>query len=91
MIHRRFLLRQLTAGGRQAIVFILCVILSIVAVVAVNGFGDSLNRSLLRDARALHAADIIVSSAFPLSPPLLDKIRDLEVEGRVDSTAVYEF
>ena len=91
MIHRRFLLRQLTAGGRQAAVFVLCVILSIVAVVAVNGFGDSLNRSLLRDARALHAADIIVRSAFPLSPPLLDKIRDLETRGRVESTAVHEF
>ncbi len=81
----------MTAGGHQAVVFVLCVILSIVAVVAVNGFRESLNRSLLRDARALQAADIIVRSNFPLSPPLLGKIRELGSEGRIESTPVYEF
>ena len=91
MIHRRFLLRQLATGGHQAAVFVLCVVLSIVAVVAVNGFRESLDRSLLRDARALHAADIIVRSHFPLSALLLDRIRDLEAGGRIRSTAVHEF
>ncbi|WP_373499270.1 ABC transporter permease [Desulfococcus sp.] len=91
MIHARFLFRQLAAGGHQAAVFVLSVILSIVAVVAVNGFSESLNRSLLRDARSLHAADIIVRSHFPLSPPLLAAVQDIETRGRVQSTAVHEF
>ena len=91
MIHARFLLRQVAAGGHQAVVFILSVILSIVAVVAVNGFSESLNRSMLKDARALHAADIIVRSHFPISPPLLGAIRELEARGRIRSTAVHEF
>jgi len=91
MFHARFLFRQFVAGGRQAAVFVLCVTLSIVAVVAVNGFRESLNRSLLQDARALHGADIIVRSHFPLSAPLLAAIRDIEAQGRAESTPVYEF
>jgi putative ABC transport system permease protein len=79
------------SGGHQAAVFVLCVTLSIIAVAAVNGFSERLDRSLLQDARALHAADIIVRSYFPLSPPLLDAVRELEDQGRIQSTAVHEF
>lgn len=91
MPHKRFILRQLTRSGNQAGVFILCVTLSILTIVAVNGFSESINRSLLRDARALHSGDIILHSHYPFSPPLLDAAAELEKRGEAQSLRVYDF
>ena len=60
-LNRRFVLLQLASTRKQAVVFVLCVALSMVTLVALSGFSDSVNRALLQDARKLHAGDIIVS------------------------------
>ena len=70
MLNKRFVRRQLASSRKQAVVFVLCVALSMVTLVALGGFSASVNRALLQDARQLQAADIIVSSNTPFSEPL---------------------
>jgi putative ABC transport system permease protein len=77
-------LRQITRSPRQAIVFVLCVMLSLVTLVALNGFSDSVHRALLDDARRLHAGDIIIRSYEPVSAGLLDAVNALADAGRLD-------
>jgi putative ABC transport system permease protein len=91
MIHKRFIHRQIAASGPQAAVFVLCVMLSVAAIVAVNGFRESVTQAILKDARTLHAADIIIQSYSPLSQPLLNAVADWEGQGRINSTRVHEF
>ena len=52
--------RQLTGSLHQAAIFVLCVVLSLVTLVSLSGFSRSVHSSFLKDARALHAADIII-------------------------------
>lgn len=91
LLHPTFIRRQLTSTGKQSIVLILCVALSMVTLVALRGFGDSVNRALLRDARSLQAADIIVDSNFPLSAPLVAELQALKASGAVTQARLYEF
>ena len=65
----KFILRDLYRSRNQAAIFVLCVVLSIVTLVAVNGFSRSVNDSLWKDARALHAGDIIIQSRQDFSGP----------------------
>ncbi|MFN8439416.1 MAG: FtsX-like permease family protein [Caldilineaceae bacterium] len=90
-LHRRFILRQLTSARQQSILLVLCVALSMVTLVALRGFGESVNRTLQRDARQLSAADIVAESSFPFSQPLLDATTALQTEGRAETARVYEF
>jgi putative ABC transport system permease protein len=87
----RFIRRQLALLGKQAAVFVICVGLSLTALVAIGGFKQNVNRALLADARSLHAADILVSSAYPLSTAMQDRLKALEDAARVLSVRVYEF
>lgn len=91
MPHFRFIFRDTMRARKQAIVFILCVTLAIVTLVAINGFSDSVNSALLQDARALHAADIIVQSRQEFSSALIETIRRLERDGSIRSARTYEF
>ncbi len=91
LLHPTLIRRQLTSTGKQSIVLILCVALAMVTLVALRGFGDSVNRALLRDARSLQAADLIVDSNFPLSDPLLQEIQALTVSGAAEAARLYEF
>ena len=87
----KFILRDINRTRSQAIVFALCVSLAMVTLVAVNGFSDSVNTTLLNDARALNAADIIVRSRQPLSPGLVQKIAEMESARSIESAPIYEF
>ncbi len=91
LLHPTFIRRQLTSTGKQSVVLMLCVALSMVTLVALRGFGDSVNRALLRDARSLQAADIVVDSNFPLSVPMVEKIQTLVEAGAVEQARLYEF
>ena len=91
LLHPNFIRRQLTSTGKQSTVLILCVMLSMITLVALRGFGDSVNRALLRDARSLQAADIIVDSNFPLSAPLVNEIQSLTASGVAEAARLYEF
>jgi putative ABC transport system permease protein len=69
----------------------MCVALSIVSLIALNGFSASVHSSLLNDARSLHAADIIIRSHYQLSAAITDMIKGFEQNGAVASARVYEF
>jgi putative ABC transport system permease protein len=90
-VHILFLIRQLMRSSNQALVFILCVILSIGSITAFSGFSQNVNRVLLKDARKLHAADIIIRSASEISSGLGRAINRLILDGRVEKTRYYRF
>ena len=91
MIHGSFIYRQIKRSSRQAVLFVLCVILSLTTLTAFSGFSGSVNRSLMTDARKLHAADIIIRSYEKISPAL-DSAVNLEIEqGKAERTTYYEF
>ncbi len=91
MLHKKFIIRELASAPRQSAVFILCVILSLMALTTLNGFSESIRHFLLKDARALQGGDIILRSHFPFSATLLAKVREMEEQGKAQNTPVYEF
>ena len=91
ILHPQFIIRQIVRSRRQAVVFVLCVALSIVTLISLNGFSASVNTSLLKDAKTLHAADIIIQSYQEISPGTIDIIRQLEDQNQIISNRVWEF
>jgi putative ABC transport system permease protein len=91
MLHRSFVLRQFTHSGSQTAVFVSCVALAIVTVIALNGFRASVNDEMIQDARALHGGDIIIHSHQESSAPLSSAIAALEKRGDVKSTIAVGF
>ena len=91
MPYGKYILRDLSRTRSQAVVFILCVVLAIVTLVAVNGFSGSVTTALMQDARTLHAGDIIVQSRQPISKGLQDVIDGLRHQGKIQSSHTYEF
>lgn len=91
MINSRFILRQLTTSRNQSLIFVLCVALSMLSLVALRGLGDSINRTLLTDAKELQAADVIVESNFGLADATRAEIDALVAEGTVDAANLWEF
>ena len=83
--------RQLTGSLHQAAIFVLCVVLSLVTLVSLSGFSRSVHSSFLKDARQLHAADIIIHAHSPLSQPLLLELSALEKQRKIVSARTYEF
>jgi putative ABC transport system permease protein len=90
-IHILFLFRQLLRSSNQALVFILCVVLSIGSITAFSGFSENVNRVLLKDARKIHTADIIIRSGSEISDGLGLAIDQLILDGRVEKTRYYRF
>ncbi len=91
MLHKSFIRRQITRSGRQALVFVLCVTLSIVTIVALDGFGSSVNEAVLKDAKSLNGGDIIVHSHQPLSPGLSRALKSWEDQEALRSVRTYGF
>ena len=91
MLHFRFILRQIRSSNKQALIFVLCVALSLLTLVSLAGFSSSVRSSMLKDARQLHAADIIIHSHYPLSPSLAEIIKNYEEKGLVAGALIHEF
>ncbi len=91
IINIHFIIRQIARSRRQAIVFVLCVALSIVTLISLNGFSASVNTSMLNDAKTLHAADIVIHSHFDLSPAVINSVAQLEAHHEILGTRVWEF
>lgn len=91
MLHRSFVIGQLTRSGMQALVFVACVALSIVTIIALNGFGASVHEAFLKDARALQGGDIILHAHRDFSPGFLNALGEQERQGSLVSTPVVEF
>jgi putative ABC transport system permease protein len=91
MRHLRTIIRQVRYSSRQASLFVLCVALSLSTLTAFSGFADGVGRTLLLDARTLHAADIIIRSYDPISDALSRAVDRLAAQGRVQKARVHEF
>jgi len=91
MNNTRLLLRQIRGSLRQSTVFVLCVALSVVTLVSLGSFSRSVHTSLLRDARVLHAADIIIHSNSPFSPALSRAVAEHEQRKEINTARIYEF
>ena len=90
-IHIQFIVRQIIRSRRQGFVFLLCVALSIVTLISLNGFSDSVRTSMQKDAKKLNAADIIIHSHHDLSPAVNDAVARLETGNEIEATRVWEF
>jgi len=91
ILNIRFIIRQIARSRRQAIVFGLCVALSIVTLISLNGFSASVNKSMLNDAKTLHAADIVIHSHVDLSPAVMNLVKQLEARHEILATRIWEF
>jgi len=91
MIHGHFIIREITRSSKQAIVFCLCVALSLTSLTVFSGFSESVSGILLTDAKKLHAADIIVHSHDKLSNELERAISDQVRQGKIERTHYWEF
>ena len=91
LLNTRFIVRQILRSRRQAVVVVLCVALSIVTLISLNGFSASVNASLLNDAKTLHGADIIIRSNYDLSMGTVNAVKQLEDQNQIISNRVWEF
>ena len=91
LLHFTFIRRQLASTRSQSLVFLLCVALSMVTLVALTGFGDSVDRALTRDARALIGADIVVQSNFAFDPAVDAAVAQIAVRGEATIARTWEF
>jgi putative ABC transport system permease protein len=87
----RFIIREILHSKSQAVVFILCVILSLVSIVAINSFRRDVRQSIVSDARGLHGGDIIVHSHYDFSQPLHQELTTLVGEEGIESVRTWEF
>lgn len=91
ILNFHFTIRQIARSRRQAIVFVLCVALSIVTLISLNGFSASVNTSMLDDAKTLHAADIVIHSHSDPSPAVINSVKQFEARNEILSTRIWEF
>ena len=91
MLLQHFIWKLIFLSKKQAVVFVLCVALSISSIFALDVFSNSVYRSLMKDARRMHAADIILRSRSGFSQRIVDRINELEARGVLRSARTYEF
>jgi putative ABC transport system permease protein len=91
LLHPRFIRRQLSGAGSQTGVFLLCVALSMLALASLRGFGGAVSAALVRDARALQAADVVVHAHRDFSPGLTAAVDDAARRGEVGAARTWEF
>ena len=87
----RLIARELRQNRQQSTVLFLCVVLSVVGLTALGGFQANVHQAMLRDARQLHAADVIARSSFPFMPALEEKLAALRARPGVAIARVWEF
>jgi len=91
VLHKPFIIRQLQSTRKQGVVFVLCVVLSITTLITLGSFGENVRQALLQDARALHAADLILRSSYPFAPQTLETIDQLRRQEQIRVARIYEF
>ena len=91
MVNLRFIGRQISGAKRQCTVFVLSVALSMITLVSLGSFRESVESSLLRDAQSLHAADIIVHAHAAIPAALQAEIASLAGRGEIKSARFWEF
>ena len=91
MLHKPFIIRQLRSTRKQGVIFVLCVVLSITTLITLGSFGENVRQALLRDARTLHAADLMLRSSYPFAPQTLETLDQLRRQGQIRVARIYEF
>ena len=91
MLHLVFIKRQVARSRKQATVFVLCVVLSMITLIALNGFSSSVHQALIDDARRLQAGDIIIRSHYDFTPALQTAVTQLVTADRISAARLYEF
>jgi len=91
MLHPAFIRRQVVRSRKQATVFVLCVVLSMITLIALNGFATSVHQALMNDARRLQAGDIIIRSHYAFTPGLQAAVNRLAADTRISAARLYEF
>lgn len=87
----RFIFSEIVHSRGQGFIFVFCVALSLVSLVAINSFRRDINQSLLSDARNLHGGDVIVSSAYPFSPAVEEELLVFDKESETAVSRTWEF
>lgn len=87
----RFILSEISHSRGQGWIFVVCVALSLVSLVAINSFHRDVNQSLMADARKLHGGDVIIRSHHPLAPAILTELGELKDLKDVDVSRSWEF
>ncbi|MBU1565094.1 MAG: ABC transporter permease, partial [Proteobacteria bacterium] len=87
----RFLLREIAHSRGQAVVFILCVVLSLVSIVAINSFRRDVRSVIVGDARSLHGGDVIIHSHAEFTPPLAAELAELRRDTTITAVNTREF
>ncbi len=90
MLHSRFIFRELLQARIQALIFVLCVALSLTTLIALNSFKENVHRPTLADARTLHGGDIIIHSHYEFSPNITRAVAELEDRHQAVSAATHE-
>lgn len=89
-MHWHFISRQLRSSRPQVLAFIFCVALSMLTLVSLAGFRQSVQASLRHDARQLLAGDLALSSQTEFTAPLTQLVANLVAQGRVQEARLYE-
>lgn len=87
----RHLLRDLAHNRGQAVIFVLCVALSLVSIIAVNSFRRDVRGVIAGDAATLQGGDIIVRSGSELTPALTAELSAVIGEGGITAVTAWEF
>lgn len=87
----RHLFRDVVHNRGQAMIFALCVALSLVSLIAVNSFRRDVRGVIASDAATLQGGDIIVRSSGDLSPGLAAELAAIIGEGGGMATESWEF
>lgn len=87
----RFLFREMMHSRGQALIFVLCVALSLVSIVAVGSFRREVRAAIAVDARSLHGGDIIIRSQAEFSPALAEELAVLQRDKGLTVVRTWEF
>jgi putative ABC transport system permease protein len=90
-MHIRFILREIWYSRGQAAIYVLCVALSLVSIVALSSFKRDIYSSLMSDARKLHGGDIILKSHRPFPPKLDSELKGLFSRNDITGIKTWEF
>lgn len=87
----RLMVREGAAMGFQAVLFLLCVILAMVSLVAERGLSGSIDSVLRQDARSFLGGDIVIHSHSTMGESLQSQVDDLVGQAKVQAAATYTF
>ena len=85
------LFRDIIHNRGQAVIFTLCVALSMVSLVAVNSLRRDVRGVIAEDAAALQGGDVIVRSGGEFTSALRDELARVVGEGLATATTAWEF